>query len=160
MARLLIALVVALALLGGIAAGLVLKPEAAPAGLAVATDAEKESDLAEPTRASASRDFVRLNNQFIVPVVERGRVEALVILTLSMEVESGGAARVRSYEPKLRDALLQTLFDHANNGGFSGNFTQAAPMRLLRQALREAAGRILGPNLTDVLIVDMVRQDN
>ena len=62
-------------------------------------------------------------------------------------------------EPRLRDAFLQVLFDHSNLGGFDGVFTSAANMRALRNALRTEAQRIIGPNVYDVLITDIVRQD-
>lgn len=105
------------------------------------------------------REYARLNNQFIVPVVEEGAVAALVVLSLSVEVIPGGKEAVFSREPKLRDAFLQVLFDHANIGGFDGAFTNSANMNLLRRSLREAAQASLGTDATDVLIVDIVRQD-
>jgi hypothetical protein len=105
------------------------------------------------------QEYVRLNNQFIVPVVEGGRVVALVVLSLSLEVTSGSRETVFSREPKLRDAFLQVLFDHANIGGFSGNFTSSSNMRVLRTGLRESAQAVLGERIIDVLIIDIVRQD-
>jgi hypothetical protein len=55
--------------------------------------------------------------------------------------------------------MLQVLFDHANSGGFNGSFTDGANLVLLREALLETALRIFGTDVTDVLIVDIVRQD-
>jgi hypothetical protein len=104
-------------------------------------------------------DYVRLNNQFIVPVVEDGRVSATVVLSLSLEVPAGGSEAVYAREPRLRDAFLQVLFDHANAGGFRGVFTDGANLLLLRAALKEAARRVMGDDVTDVLISDLVRQD-
>jgi hypothetical protein len=52
------------------------------------------------------------------------------------------------------------MFDHANAGGFMGTFTDGSNMILLREALGEVAQSILGPDVTDVLIVDIVRQDS
>jgi hypothetical protein len=106
------------------------------------------------------RDFVRMSNQFVVPIVENGRVAALVILSLGLEVEEGATETVFAREPKLRDAFLQVLFAHANAGGFRGAFTEAATVAILRQALREAAVTVLGASAHDVLISDMVRQDS
>ncbi len=62
-------------------------------------------------------------------------------------------------EPKLRDVFLRVLFDHANAGGFSGSFTKTTRMNTLRMGLLEAAQKALGPVVSDVLIVDVVRQD-
>ena len=49
--------------------------------------------------------------------------------------------------------------DHANNGGFEGAFTNATNMRNLRAALRVVARDIVGPDVSDVLIIDILRQD-
>lgn len=104
-------------------------------------------------------DFVKLNNQFIVPVVASGRVEALVILTLSLETAPGAREQIYGLEPKLRDAFLQVLFDHSNMGGFQGAFTRSNNLDILRGALLEVAQRQIGPDVHSVLIVDIARQD-
>jgi flagellar protein FliL len=108
---------------------------------------------------AAPPDYVRLNNQFIVPVVEDGRVSATVVLSLSLEVPAGGTEAVYAREPRLRDAFLRVLFDHANAGGFRGVFTDGANLVILRQALKEAARKVMGDEVMDVLISDLVRQD-
>lgn len=105
-------------------------------------------------------EFVKLTNQFIVPVVEKNRIASLVILSLSLEVQPGGTERVFAQEPKLRDGILQLLFDHANTGGFRGSFTDADNLVILRRGLKEVAARVLGDTVKDVLITDMIRQDS
>ncbi len=151
-----------LALLGiavGAGAGYVLRP-AAPAQ----TEAGAGTEPAAPTQgADASgegSEFVKLNNQFIVPDLDDGAIVSLVVLSLSLEVATGGTEAVYAAEPKLRDALLQVLFDHANARGFRGDFTAAGQMEDLRRALLEAARRILGPTVKAVLISDIARQDH
>ncbi len=104
-------------------------------------------------------EYVKLNNQFIVPIMHQGRVSSLVIMSLSLEVRSGMTEKVYAVEPKLRDNLLQVLFDHANVGGFEGTFTDTAKMELLRRSLTEAARQTLGHDVTAVLVSDIVRQD-
>ena len=66
---------------------------------------------------------------------------------------------IYSKEPKLRDSFLQVLFDHANIGGFDGAFTNANNLAVLRGALREVAQKDMGDQVTDVLIVEIARQD-
>ena len=105
-------------------------------------------------------DYVKLNNQFIVPLLEEGKVVSMVIVSLSLEVTQGMTDTVYAREPKLRDAFLQVMFDHANAGGFRGSFTDAANLVLLRKALLEMAEKTLGDWVSDVLIVDIVRQDS
>ncbi|MCL4189818.1 MAG: flagellar basal body-associated protein FliL [Rhodobacteraceae bacterium] len=140
-----VVLVVLGALAGGAAGYLARSPGEAPAAAAAPGE--------------VARDYVRLNNQFVVPVVEGGQVRALVILSLTIEAVAGASEEVYLREPRLRDAFLRVLFDHANTGGFRGAFTAGGALELLRAALREAAVRVLGPIAVDVLIVDIARQD-
>lgn len=105
-------------------------------------------------------EFVKLNNQFVVPVIDGDDVAALVILSLTLEVRNGAGEAVFAAEPKLRDSFLQVLFNHANARGFDGAFTQTSRMAGLRRALLEPARAILGETVSDVLIVDIVRQDS
>ena len=100
-----------------------------------------------------------MTNQFVVPLIEGGKVGAMVILSLSVEVTSGQTSDVYTKEPKLRDSFLQVMFDHANAGGFDGPFTDSANMIALRRALLESARQTLGDSAQDVLITDIVRQD-
>lgn len=104
-------------------------------------------------------EYVRLNNQFVVPVVRDAAVRSLVVMSLTVEIEVGQAELVFGREPRLRDAFLRVMFSHANAGGFDGAFTSPTSLNPLREGLREAAHDVLGPIVNDVLIVDIVRQD-
>lgn len=170
----------------GTGAGLFLKPDAASPTEASA-DAKAEKDVAEgeggateggghaaaPEEKPTAEDhgseaagedekpeFVKLTNQFIVPLLQEGRVVSLVILSLNLQVEAGKSEEVYALEPKLRDAFLQVLFDHANAGGFRGSFTDGSNLLYLRRALLERAQGLVGPVVTDVLISDIARQDS
>jgi hypothetical protein len=144
-------------LAAGGGAGWFLQPAPPEAG------AEHDATEGEPTEDPPANDmateFVRLNNQFVVPVVKDQRVSALVVLSLSLETEVGMSEEVFAVEPKLRDVFLQVLFDHANAGGFAGAFTQAGNMEILRRSLREVAQVELGKRVSNVLIIDIARQD-
>lgn len=167
---------------GGVGAGLAVKPPSGDQEVAIAAGGEAETASAQaeatgdeaapagehsatqqppetPEGESALHDYVKLNNQFVVPVVQNGQVSSMVILALSLEVSVGGTEQVYLLEPKLRDVFLQVLFDHANSGGFSGEFTDSTNMVILRDALREAARKTLGKMVSDVLIIDIARQD-
>lgn len=169
MKKLLIPLIMAvIGVGGGVGAGMFLAPaphEEAAADACAPPTSEDGHDMAAAPDAEATpedqptREYARLNNQFVVPVVENGKVTALVVLSLSIEVVTGAQQDVFSAEPKLRDSFLQVLFEHANLGGFEGNFTSATNMRNLRKALQDAAIDALGSRVTDVLIIDIVRQD-
>ena len=151
-----------LALVGlgiGLGAGLFLRPAAE----AAAHDTEGESPETAKTEAEIDPEllpeYVKLNNQFVVPVLQNGRVTSMVIMALSLEVKKGASEQIYSREPKVRDALLQVMFDHANAGGFEGAFTDGANLVFLRTALLEAAKSTLGDDVLDVLISDIARQD-
>lgn len=140
----------------GVGAGLALRPAPEPAaeGDAPAQAAEKAPD--HPVEL----EYVKLPSQFVIPLLEGGRVGALVVLTLSLEVPVGQTEGVHAREPKLRDEFLRVLFEHANTGGFRGTFTDTANLVVLRRALLEAARKAMGDGVTDVLITDIVRQDS
>ncbi len=145
-----------LALIGlgaGIGGGMVLRPPPAEPSEEV-VKAEPEIDPAELP------EYVKLNNQFVIPILSGSELTSVVILSLSLEVKQGTTEAAFTREPKLRGAFLQVMFDHANSGGFSGSFTDGSNLVLLRKALLETASGILGEDVTDVLISDIARQDN
>ncbi len=137
----------------GAGAGLYLRP-AAEQDLGTTSET-----VPKPADSGKLPEYVKLPNQFIVPVVDGGKISSLVIVSLSLEVTQGSTDHVYQREPKLRDAFLQMLFDHANTGGFRGSFTDAANMVALRAGLLEVARKVLGDQVSDVLITDIVRQD-
>lgn len=166
-------------LIGGGAAGYFLRPAPKPAE--AATEAGHAPAAAEHApaahaqdaahgdehggghgddHADATSEYVKLNNQFVIPVIEKGQVISLVVLSLSLEVTVGSTEKVYAAEPKIRDALLQVLFDHANAGGFAGAFTETATMADLRRGLLETVKTILGDTVLGVLVSDIVRQDS
>lgn len=167
MARILplVIILIGLGLGGGL--GFVLRPEATQAAPEAADGAPEADETALATdahdaasSAEQEQDYIRLNNQFVVPIVHEGKVAALVVLSLSLQVQADTRERVYSQEPKLRDVFLSVLFEHANAGGFDGTFTATRAMDALRRGLLESAQGAVGTGLvTDVLIMDIVRQD-
>lgn len=126
-------------------------------------DYAEGEDEGEPLRVEPTgegTEYVRINNQFIVPIVRNGSVRSLVVMALSVEVTTGLNGAVFDQEPRLRDSFLRVMFAHANAGGFDGRFTESDAMAPLRDALLEAAQGILGRETThEVLITDITRQD-
>lgn len=133
-----------------------------PSGDGAGPDAAQAAAAPPPDQAPPAKDaeYVKLNNQFVVPVVDGDRIEALVVVSLSLETDTGLRETVYAQEPKLRDAFLRVLFDHANIGGFRGAFTRPDRLDPLREALRDVARNQLGAAVRDILIVDIVRQDS
>ncbi len=165
MKKLLPILLILIGIGAGTGAGLMLKPEPAPESAeVVCADLEQhaiaDAKLPEAdTEESTDYEYVKLNNQFVVPIVDNERVVAMVIIALSLEVPTGETEAVYSREPKLRDAFLQAMFDHANVGGFRGTFTSTGSLELLKEALLNMAQKIMGDSVHDVLITEIARQD-
>lgn len=156
---------VVLALVGigaGVGAGIAFKPaheEVLADGDPCGPPAEAAHEEPAPPPPDEDLNYVKMSNQFVVPVVDKGKVSSLVVLSLSLEVPAGRQEFVYAREPKLRDGFLQVLFDHANIGGFEGSFTESGNLDVLRQSLRETARDLAGSDVLDVLIMDIVRQD-
>ncbi|GAB4267509.1 MAG: flagellar basal body-associated FliL family protein [Pararhodobacter sp.] len=112
------------------------------------------------TPRPADTETVRLPNQFVVPLIEDGRVRAMVVIGLALELTAGHHFNLASDEARLRAVFLQLLFDHANIGGFEGVFTSGEALLSLRRTLREAARLEIGPEVYDVLITELLRQES
>ncbi len=174
MAKILPILLIVIGLAGGIGAGLFLRPASESAMEDTACEdahgcEPAADDHAEPAPSgggghgaaeeSDDASYIKLSKQFVVPVLKAGKVSALIVMSLSLEIEPSLRDTVFSKEPKLRDALLQVMFLHANSGGFEGQFTGGEKMSDLRGSLKEAARKILGNSVFDVLVTDILRQD-
>ena len=156
----------------GVGAGIFLRPppaevtaeldqETGDAQIENAESAEQKAPGGTPDKENPEVEYVKLSNQFVVPIVKDEIVKALVVLSLSLEVPVGSKDAVFRREPKLRDSFLQVLFDHANVGGFDGAFTSASNLSVLREALREVGQRDMDvTTIRDVLILEIDRQDN
>jgi len=156
MAKLLpiILLIVGAAIGGG--AGMFLKPEP------VACEEEPCEELAveeEEINPEEEPSFIAMKNQFVVPVIRDELVKSLVVMSLSLETPPTSVEYVFGREPKLRDTFLRVLFDHAHMGGFDGAFTESGRLSILRVALLEAAHSVVGKDVSDILITDIVRQE-
>ena len=166
---LLLVTVVAVGATAGAGGGLFLRPAATHDDCAepcAGTDhSEAGTNVAEVTGQDTDKGdksettYISLKNQFVVPIIFEERVSSFVVVSLSLEIENGAEEAIYSQEPKLQDALLRVMFDHAYMGGFSGAFTESERMTSFRQALRETASTVVGDILVDVLITELVRQE-
>ena len=153
---------------GGI--GWVLKPQATHPPAVTAGHGEDSGhpaqadnpghDTSDYQPAPAETETVRLPNQFVVPVIENGRVTSMVVIGLALDLAPGHDFNLSRDEPRLRAVFLQLLFDHANIGGFNGLFTSGEALLALRRTLIEAARREIGPAVHDVLITELLRQES
>ncbi|WP_195821140.1 flagellar basal body-associated protein FliL [Roseobacter sp. MH60115] len=159
----------------GVGAGIFLRPapvEEETASLDPGAEASEEEPAekthddhsdkahAKPGEAAAGMEYVRLPNQFVVPLVEKERISAMVVMALSVEVVAGYGEDVLEKEPKLRDGFLRVLFDHASIGGFDGAFINNENLDVVRRKLKAVAQQVMGSDVAnDVLIFEVARQD-
>ena len=157
----------------GVGAGMFLRPPPPPPEAEMAEEGAEEKDgkkkeEKEDAKAEekdeeeepAEYEYVKLNNQFVIPIIRDDRIASMIVMSLSLEAAIGTQADLYKREAKIRDSFLQVLFDHANLGGFDGAFTDPSKLAPLRMALLEVAQRDHGEDIiNDVLIVDIARQD-
>ncbi|MFN4099461.1 MAG: flagellar basal body-associated protein FliL [Pararhodobacter sp.] len=163
MRKLLPVLLVLIGLGAGAAAGFFLKPARAPAASGYAGAVDPSGAGAGATYyapSSGPTETLRLPSQFVVPVIVEGRVEAMVVIGLALQMSVGHGFDLAGGEARLRAVFLQLLFDHANIGGFSGLFTSGEALLSLRRILREAARSEIGSQVQDVLITELLRQES
>ena len=158
MKKLLPILLLLLGVGAGGAAGFVLRP--APEPPAEHHEEEEETKKETEETPVEERTFVKLNNQFVIPVVRNDSVQSLVVLSISLETTPEHTELLYNQEPKLRDAFIGILFDFAYSGGFGEDFTSSPNLERLRVALRQEGQNILPDKIIDVLITDIVRQDS
>lgn len=158
MAKILPILLLLIGVGAGGGAGIFLKPkEEAPC-------AEESCEVAEETEEEVvdpenEPTYIAMKNQFVVPVIQDAKVRSLVVVSISLETYADDTEIIFSREPKLRDVFLRAMFDHAHIGGFDGAFTESGRLSILRVALLEAAQTVIGKDVSDILITDIVRQE-
>lgn len=114
----------------------------------------------EAPRLEGELAYVPMEKPFVVPIFKDEKVEAMVVVSLSVETEAEAAPAVEGLKPRLRDSFLKVMFRHANSGGFDGSFTGGRKMEDLKSALRGAAVEVLHEKpVGEVLITEIARQD-
>jgi hypothetical protein len=122
-------------------------------------EAVVDPEMTEPAEDEDEKYYHSMKNQFVVPVIRDELVKSLVVVSLSLETTQDHTETLFSREPKLRDVLLQVLFDHAHIGGFNGAFTESSRLSVLKMALLEAIQSVVGSIVSDIVITDIVRQE-
>lgn len=153
---------------GGLFIGVTMKPEPPVEEMAEgeakdAKKADKEKDeyaeadpYAEEEKAEDS-EYFEISRKIIVPVMDDGG-RFYIAVELSVELAPGGSSTAESHEPKLRDALLRTLITFAHTGAFSDDAHPQDTFEELGRELKRAARRVIGDDVRDVLIADLIKQ--
>lgn len=118
----------------------------------------KDDDHGE-TDDSTSVSYLKFKRQFVVPVMERGKIDALVIMNLNLELNGDAPENVYSLEPKLRDAITRELLTMSDNDVFGKKLTSAESYETLRDTLLRASKAVVPEGIKDVLILDVARQE-
>ncbi len=136
----------------GVGAGFFLRPAPEPA------DEETEVVAAPVLPDGDTLTIFEFTNQFMVPLISEERISSVIVIRLALEISEGQQPVVAANTARLRDAMLQVMFDHANLGGFTGVFTDHSTLTHLRRSLLEAAQKTVGPQIVfGVLITDLMR---
>ena len=120
--------------------------------------AHQPAPAAMPVKPSRF-EYVKFNSQFVVPVQANGKVTALLVANLQLEVEEGSTEEVFRREPLIRDAFLKVLFGMAAEGAFDRDMFAPATQTELRGRLLAAARGSMGDRVNAVLISDFLKQD-
>jgi hypothetical protein len=181
MQKIIAVVIVLLGVGGGLALGMALRPGDAAQGPddaaagAVPAEAAGEHGVAESDgaeygggdgsdgghdgEAGAERDYVKMGRQIIIPIVKGGETQALMLFDLALDVPLSLTERTHAAKPRLRDAFLRELFEMSYTGAFSSTYTDERIIEELRAKLRAAARRLLGDEVAEVLILDIMRQE-
>ncbi|MBK4216382.1 hypothetical protein JJJ17_10640 [Paracoccus caeni] len=157
MRKILTLIVPLIALAAGLAAGDMLRPNTA-ADEAAAQDPGADPDARNHLGEVYADAWFTFPNQFFVPMMRNGDLNAMMVLTLTLETNDRSLQAMGQQEHRLRDALLRQLIMHANAGGFDGNFTTEASLAILRRKLLETARDATDLPVNAILIEDIARQ--
>lgn len=119
----------------------------------------KSKDDGHDGSDSSSVSYLKFKRQFVVPVMEHGKIEALVIMNLNLELNENAPDNVYSLEPKLRDAITRELLTMSDNNIFGKKLTSAESYETLRDTLMRASEAVVPDGIKDVLILDIARQE-
>lgn len=154
---------------GGGAAGLMMKPSPPVSEETLVNDSEvavEKEVAATETEAGDAEDsaepasYVKVGRQTIIPILDEGETKALMMFELAVDVATDQNDRALAMEPRLRDAFLRELFQMSYTGAFDDAFTDDRVIDELRRNLVRAAQQHLGKKaVNDVLILDVMRQN-
>lgn len=106
-----------------------------------------------------SLGYYKFQRDFIVPIMRRNHVDAIVLISFNIEMEQEEMEKVRPKEPKFRDAFMKTLLGLSHDGLFNEDITAPAVFETLQTSLADTAKEVIGESAHGVVIVDFARQD-
>ncbi len=109
--------------------------------------------------SSSAITYMKFKRQFVVPIMDKGKIHSLVILNINLELDKSAPQSAYTLEPKLRDAIMRELLALSHQGAFSDDLTSSATYDKLRASLLAASQEVLKKGVKNVLILDLMRQD-
>ena len=94
-----------------------------------------------------------------MPIISNGRVSSLVILNLNLEADASMERKLYDMEPKLRDNIMTTLITLSNDGTTFESMTSVKNYESIRSLVLQNLGSVVKEGITNVLIVDLAKQD-
>ncbi len=103
--------------------------------------------------------YFNFRRNFIVPVVGTDRVQALVLLNVSVEMDEVNIDSAQQREPNIRDAFMKSLLAMSHEGLFNQDITDPDVYSEIQQRLLETAKYSIDESVRSILLVDFARQD-
>lgn len=110
-------------------------------------------------RSASALTYYRFSREFIVPLIDNGRVSSLVILNINLELDSAASQNLFSMEPALRDNIMTTLITLSNDGRTFESISSIENYESLRAMILMNLKKLAPTGINNVLILDMARQD-
>lgn len=108
---------------------------------------------------SSDVTYFKFTREFVVPIMGENRVESLIILNINLEADSSVSGKLFSMEPKIRDNIMTTLIELANDGTTMRTLGDIDSYETMRTMILMNLQKVLPTGIENVLIVDMGKQD-
>lgn len=119
----------------------------------------KSGEHGKESAASGSVAYYKFSREFVVPLIENGRVSSLVILNINLEIDASASGKLFSMEPALRDNIMTTLISLANDGRTFQTLSNIESYESMRALVLMNLRKSVPDGIRNVLILDMARQD-
>lgn len=103
--------------------------------------------------------YYKFPREFVVPLIENGRVSSLVILNINLEIDESASAQMFLIEPAVRDNIMTTLISLANDGKTFQTLSDIESYESMRALVLMNLRKAVPNGVRNVLILDMARQD-
>jgi len=132
------------------------------------TDKDKK-DKKDKGKADKSKDgyggsvsainYYKFSREFIIPLMDDSEIKSLVILNINLEFDVEKSPSLFAIEPKLRDNIMTTLIELSNDGVTLDKIGNIESYETVRSMVLKNLQEVIGEGITNVLIVDMAKQD-